>query len=484
MIDSATRGALALVVAAACFAAAKSPTTSAQKKGERREGTGDSTAFLKRGPRTGRPNIVLITVDALRADRLGVYGYTRPTSPAIDAFAREAVIVTDAIAQAPYTKASIGSLFTGLFPTAHKAHTTALPVSALMDGAADGDTPEMSDVLSAKLDTLAEALAAAGYRTYGFSTNPFLIPDFGFAQGFERFQFFADGTAYAAARSVLPAALAAIDARDPRPFFVWIHLMEPHNPYAPPEPFRSMFPPAAPPRVIDSKLIPPWLSIDGSRDLNLYSARYDAEIRTVDAALEQFWNALKGRGLWDDTVVALTSDHGEEFMEHGGLEHNTSLYDEQLRVPLIVRVPGLAPRRVRAQAQLVDLYPTLAALAGARTPEDLHGGDLRPVLAGDTVGEPYAYAEIVGRRFAVRTVEWKLISSLQGGRQLFDLTTDPGEQENLARVQPQRAADYEKILARMLATAIRAGNRLEGESIPISPIVRERLRALGYLGGS
>ena len=427
-----------------------------------------------------RPNIIVITVDALRADHLGVYGYTRPTSPSIDAFAKDAVVVTDGISQAPYTKASIASLLTGLYPTAHKTYTTRPSFGQLMTTGVGKTVLPHTDVLSADLPTLPEALNAAGYETFALTSNPHLIPAFGFAQGFEHFGFVTKDRDVASARHVLAEATKALDARSKRPFFLWIHLMEPHSPYTPPEPCRSMFPPGTPPEPIDASVIPRWIRIGDSRDLNLYKARYDGEIRTADEAIGAFFQELRRRRLWDPSVVVVTADHGESFMEHGVLEHNTWLYDELVHVPLIIRVPGLPPRRARIQVQLVDLFPTLAGIAGAKVPAGLHGRDRIPDLRGQAV-ESYAYSEVVGSRFAIRRPDWKYISSLQGGRQLFDLKTDPREQNNLAREQPERAEKLEHELGRVVAMAVKSGESVRGQLSPVPPEVLQRLQSLGYL---
>jgi arylsulfatase A-like enzyme len=287
---------------------------------------------------------------------------------------------------------------------------------------------------------------------------------------------------FGSARYVLAEAMKVFDARSKRPFFLWVHLMEPHSPYTPPEPYRSMFPALTPPEPIDPSVIPAWIRIGGSRDLNLYKARYDGEIRTADEAIGKFFEELRRRRLWDRTAIILTADHGESFMEHGVLEHNTWLYDELVRVPLVIRIPGLPPRRVRTQVQLVDLFPTLAGIAGAKVPKGLQGRDRLADLQGRTNSKTYAYSEVVGSRFAIRTLEWKYISSLQGGRQLFDLRVDPREQNNLARQHPERVEQLERELQRVVATAVMSGEAIRGQSSPVSPEVLKRLRSLGYLG--
>lgn len=428
-----------------------------------------------------RPNIVVITIDALRADHLGVYGYPRPTSPSIDAFAREAVVVTDAISQAPYTKASIASMLSGLFPTAHKAFTTTVAFSTAMRGSAGSGTVPFTDVLSNDIRTLPETLKAGGYRTIGLTTNPTLLADFGFAQGFDLFRFIADEGQFASAKYVLAQAIELLQAQGDAPVFLWVHLIEPHSPYAPSEPYRSLFPPERPARLIEDAAIPSWIQIDGSRDLNLYLARYDGEIREADAAVGEFLDALRRRDDWEETAVVITADHGEEFFDHGGFEHNTTLYDELLRVPLLVKIPGVSPRRLDAQVQLVDLYPTLARMAGVVPPAGLHGADITPILQHSADDEQYAFAEIVGSRFALRTTRWKYISSLDGEILLFDLRADPRERRNVRAAHPEEVVRLERILARMVGMAVTSGKKIQGQFAPIGPAVLNRLRALGYV---
>jgi arylsulfatase A-like enzyme len=423
--------------------------------------------------------IVLVTIDALRADHLGVYGYGRPTSPQIDAFAREALVVEDAIAQAPYTKASIASLMTGLYPTTHKTYTTAATIVDTMDGHVDG-ARGATDVLPESVTTLAEALRGRGYGTAALTTNPFLIRDFGFAQGFDRFEFIAaDG--FAAAGDVLGRALRVIAERD-RPLFLWVHLMEPHSPYAPGEAFERELPPLVPARPIpESVTIPPYLAPGGSRDARFYETLYDREIRNVDAAFGAFVAEVRRDPDWGDTVLVLTADHGEEFFEHGGLEHNATLYDELVRVPLIMRVPGLGARYLTSQAQLVDLMPTIVALAGGEAIAGIHGHDLRPLLRGESHPADPAYAEIVGQQYAVRTREWKVVAGPGEERLLYALTRDPGEQHNLAPVHPRQLAAMEHVLERMVASAVNAGRRIAGATAPVDDATMRRLEALGYV---
>jgi len=429
-----------------------------------------------------RPNLILITVDSLRADHLGVYGYARPTSPQIDRFALGAVIVTDGISQAPYTKASIASLLTGLFPTAHQTYSTGVLFGVVHEmGSVGGQETGSTDSLNPALASLPQQLLAAGYRTVGLSSNPYLIRDFGFANGFTEFRYIRGTNAvFARADEMMAAAKDAI-ARAEEPYFLWVHLMDTHYPYDPPEAFRSMFGPTGPSHPLTTDQLPDGMSIGHSTDLNLYRSRYDAAIRAADTAIGRFLQWLETSGQWSRTGVVLTADHGEGFMEHGLMGHNNSLYDELLHVPLIVKLPTLQPGRRPAQVQLVDLFPTLCAAVNIRPPTGLHGQNVLPVLAGRDSGEPYAYSEIVGRRYALRSKEWKFIASFQGGRQLFNLADDPGETANLVNSAPGTADKLERILARALATAIIDSQRITKCLAPVSPEVLGRLQALGYV---
>ena len=428
-----------------------------------------------------RPDVILITIDALRADHLGVYGYDRPTSPHLDALAREAVVVGSHISQAPYTKASMASLFTGLFPSSHKAYTISRSFSDTMRGTVSGDLPQ-TDVLDPALWTMASAFETAGYQTIGLNTNPFLLKEFGFAKGFQDYEFLTNGSDLATAPEVIARALDRIDRRAPgRPTFLWMHLMEPHTPYTPPASVRALFPPRTPPRPAPPDLVPDWMAQGGSLDANFYESLYDDEIRSADDALGQLFDGLRKRGMWDRLVLVVTADHGEEFLDHGGFEHNRTLYDEMVHVPLIVKAPGLPPGRRDVETESVDLAPTLARAAGATPPAGLAGADIWPELRGTSGGEPWAFAERPGEIYMLRTREWKFISNLEAHHELYHLTTDPHERENVAPFEPDRTREMRNRLAGVLARAYEAGRNVRGQLAPISPRVLSRLKSLGYV---
>jgi arylsulfatase A-like enzyme len=276
-------------------------------------------------------------------------------------------------------------------------------------------------------------------------------------------------------------ALAELDRQNGQPVFLWMHLMEPHSPYAPPAGIRARFPPRKPPQPAPREVIPPWLDSGGPLDARHYEALYDGEIADVDAALGEFFTVLRRSHRWEQMVVVVTSDHGEEFFEHGGFEHNSTLYDEMLRVPLLIKSPGLHPGMREIQTQSVDLAPTLARAAGAEVPADLAGADLGPVLQGGVASEPVAFAERPGDRYAIRTREWKLISTLEGHDELYHLSVDPHERVNVFQANPQRAARLREQLNAVLAGAYKTGASVRRDVAPVSPRTLEQLKALGYI---
>ncbi len=428
------------------------------------------------------PDILLITVDSLRADALGSYGSRRPTSPNLDAFAREAVLISDVIAQAPFTKASIASLMTGLLPGTHKTYTVSKSAASILKRSGQVKGPfEVTDALPAELPTLAEALRASGYRTVGLNTNPNLVAAFGYDQGFDDYRFVGGGETYSRAPEVLRQALDVLRTPRSRPRFVWVHLMDAHNPYTPAEPYRSMFSAEGPPQMIALEDIDPAIRIEGSRDVRFYRARYDACVRELDNTLGSFFAELRREGRWDRTAIVVTSDHGEEFYEHGHLGHNTSVLDAQVRIPLLMKIPGVSSARRRMVAQLMDLYPTLIRLGTGRTAPPNHGNDLSAaVVAGRDAGR-FVFTELPGRTWAVRTLDWKLESwSARGGR-LYHLTTDPGETRDVALDEPETAERLRRVMAAMVSVEDRDGRRVAGREMPIDSRVLEQLRALGYV---
>ena len=324
---------------------------------------------------------IVIALDALRADHLGSYGYDRPTSPFLDSLAARAAVVDWAIAPYPGTLVSNLSLFTGLYPPQHGVYPP-------------------SGVLAGEIPTLPELFFDAGFRTAGHTEGGFMAGGYGFARGFEEFT----DTAHADEADIERTFERGLNflrglAEEDR-FFLFLHTYSPHDPYDPPEPYRSeMWPGEPPPGPAPAG---PTLRAFNAGEVELtaetlayYRALYDASIRYTDEVLASFFAELESLGLDRETTIILTADHGEELGEHGRLGH-TQLYPESLRVPLVIVHPELASgRHIPGPVSSVDLAPTLVDLAGIPSPENLAGASLRPWLEGAAEQTPRAvYAEV------------------------------------------------------------------------------------------
>ncbi|MCM2270002.1 MAG: sulfatase [Thermoanaerobaculia bacterium] len=350
------------------------------------------TASGERPPLAPLRGVVLISIDALRADALGLYGSRRPTSPFLDRLAERSLVFEHAYAQIPSTLPSHLSMFTGLYPSEH------------------GVFPP-SDVLAASIPTLPELFRAAGFRTFGHSEGGYVQGGYGFRRGFEEWT----DTPYAAEADVErtfargAASLEAL-AADER-FFLFLHTYSVHDPYDPPSAYRDRFWSGPPPPGAFAATGPNFAAYNGRRldapaaAAEYYRALYDAGVAYVDDVLGRFFGELERLGLADDTLVIVTSDHGEEFLEHGRYVH-TQAYPESLHIPLLVADARLARgRRVARVVETVDLLPTLADLAGLQAPAGLsgesvadlwHGGD------GRLAGHALAQGEML--ELAVRTL--------------------------------------------------------------------------------
>ncbi len=438
------------------------------------------------------PSIVFVLIDTLRADYLGAYGFDGDISPHLDAVADESIVFENAFSQAPWTKPAIASLFTSLHPEQHGviAHRG-------LYGDVEGEAPRASR-LPQRAVTIAERLRGAGYETAAFIANPWIQRHLGFAQGFDVFDTDDVGNQVPASL-LLQKATAWLARRDPaRPFFLYVHLMDVHGPYDAPQGDYDALRGSAglgEARALTaeeaSRLKGYLTRAGGTRgdDLALESwrASYGAGVRSVDRQLGGFFEQLARDGVLDDAVLVITSDHGEELADHGAWDHGDSLYDEQIRVPLMVRMPGPAPegRRVERVVSLIDLMPTLLSAAGAKVPRSVAGEDLRALLAGRELGGPgVAYASGVKWRpelKAVRTIDRKLIHG-GAGREIFAIDEDPTETGTVAASDADRAA-----LAALLERheeALESGPSFRTQGAAMAPGTRDKLRALGYLDDS
>jgi len=388
------------------------------------DGTDARTGTRDGGP---PPSVLLIVVDALRPDHLGSHGYERPTSPTLDALAAESVRFTRARATSSWTKPSIPSLFTSLYPTQH----------GVFEGNAHAKGGKLeSDLLPEEAWTLAEALQSCGYATGSFVHNAHLRAAFGFSQGFEYYEEFEDpGRAPEMVRQVLRWITDGRRASD-EPFFAYLHLLDVHWPYEPPDEAARLLGIASG-RPADDRSLRDAVN-EGHVDLTPAQLeqivrRYDAEIRGVDTALGTLFDSLERLGN-DDLIVVLTSDHGEAFLEHGYLGHGSDLYEESVRVPLTVRLPGSrkAGTVVDLAVSTLDIMPTLLDLAGCPE-EEAEGRSLLPLFEGGrSKPDRPAFAEVRHgntERQALWSRGWKLIRTQRRvalERTSADLETPPG----------------------------------------------------------
>jgi choline-sulfatase len=420
-----------------------------------------------------RPNVIVYLVDTLRADRVGSSREGTPVTPEIDAFSRGATVFENAFAQAPWTKPSVTSIFTGLGPLAHGVR-------------------KMHDKLPPEAVTVAELLHAAGYQTAGFSTNWHVSHDTGLDQGFGTFDFSPQATASDLLHRRVVRWLDGHGKDDP-PFFLYIHALDPHGPYTPPVEYRRRLAPGA---RTDAGTGPELRRIFRAnstvrgRLIAELPPLYDAEVAFNDHSFGALLAALRERGLYDSSLIVFVSDHGEEFDEHGDFGHGNNLFDETLHVPLIVKWPGQRRHQeVRAPAQHVDLLPTLLRTAGLQPPKGLPGLDLALVAAADGDPEALSGRAIVSHisrdgRDGLSVVQagWKLIypltRDLAETSLLYHRATDPAEHTNRLADVPVRAGWLESLIR--LEQARSRGGR-EAQTYEMDEETRRGLEALGYL---
>lgn len=397
----------------------------------------------------GRPNaVVLVTIDTVRADHTSLGGYDKPTTPFLGALARDGVNFTRTYATSSFTPLSMASLVTGA-----EAVTLGLG-DAYFD--AQSQTA-VQPVLSESFTTLAETLQAHGFLTIGAASNRHLAADLGFAQGFDHYYESAAFQRASAlnriAKSLLKDALgdAYATAWRQQPLFLWVHYFDPHDPYyrRPGWPLPGQ--PAPDPRRIRQLAGKSYGDLERELEdpapetLEALRSLYDGEIHDTDQRFQELWEHL---GFDDDTLVIFTSDHGEEFLEHGGLGHAKGLYEEVVRVPLMIRWPAKLPRGrvVHATASILDVYPTLAELLDLAAPEGLSGRSLVPLFDTPDWPSPRPILLELDRQkedwLAWVEGDHKVIRRVQPDPWVgsFDLAADPGEMRNLADVEPDRTA--------------------------------------------
>jgi arylsulfatase A-like enzyme len=412
-----------------------------------------------------RPNVIVVLIDTLRADHLGCYGYGKETSPAIDAFAKDASLFERAFAQSSWTKPSVASLLTGLLPRSHTAN-------------------RREDALPGEALTLAERLGALGYRTAGFVTNTNVAAEFGFAQGFETYELLLDADerlGYARAEVLVDRALALLEERGEEPFFLYLHFTDPHDPYT--------FTPGGKESVgstdfmeaLEAGEIP-----SDARTREKLLELYDEKIRYLDRELGRLFDDLRKMELYRDSLIVLVSDHGEEFEEHGWWRHGKTLYQEQLHIPFLVKWPegAAAGRRLQNAVQQVDLVPTVLDFLGEPLPRDLPGRSLYRLVESAGTFDPVVSSYLHSDGREVESVVYrgqKLVRTLVYDREappfaLFDLANDGGETKNLLEMQRPAFDFLDSLLRRPVE-----GPELAAVPAAIDEATRRRLEALGYI---
>lgn len=478
------------------------PLTVLQGERSRRGGQQGRAARLELRTRPGGQevqNVLLITVDALRADRLGAYGYHRPTSPRLDSLAARATLFEHCFAQGNVTELSMGALFTSLYPSMHGVRRQ----------------QHLASPLAPEIETLAENLRDAGLKTAGLMTNPYLKREWGLTQGFDRIDEFQYGylrllpvrllkvlhritppsrigdLQVPTATAVTDRALSELSRSKGEPFFLFVHYMDVHHPYLPPASREGLFRTPGTSTLEAAALwkrywplfkeLPSEKEIVAPADLRRFSDLYDGCIRYVDGEIGRLLDGLRARGLDGNTLVVVAADHGDEFMEHGNMLHlSLFLYDELVHVPLIVHWPGQTEgRKTGAPVQLIDVMPTLLAACDLPPSPGSQGQSLLPLLSRDS---GWSAAPVFSQSYAcvaVRTPSRKLMIDLPNDRAYgFRLDLDPRETENVAG-QDAGCDSLETLLEGFMRRAmfLPAGVR----PTELDARTREVLRSIGYI---
>lgn len=437
------------------------------------------------GPLCPGCNVVLISLDALQGAHVGANGYGRPVTPYFDSLAKKGVLFRQAVSPASWTVPATMSWFTGVRPSGHKV------VNKFSVFTGEKKEPANLQRLSPGLPTLTEILKGAGYAAGGFTGDAGVSGVFGFSAGFD--VYFDSVPAFSGLPKSVPQALKWLPEVKDRKFFLFLHGYDFHGQYVPAGGFDR--------RYADPAYAGPYTGAaseqaelrekglaDGFLDLTdadkaFWRAIYDEKIARADAELKFFMEAFARLGVKNRTVFVLAADHGTEFFEHGRVDHGATLYDELVRVPLLILIPGVKPAVVQRQVTTLSLMPTILELVGAdpgpEARKRFEAPPLTPLLLGRS-GGPYpkdVFLETDYRLYthkrAVRSEEagrWKYILTLETGEEeLYDLYRDPGEKKNLAMERPAEAARLRKKLSRIYPTEVSGEKKPETGCSPVYP---------------
>jgi len=427
-------------------------------------------------PDLAEGSVVLIVVDTLRADHLGVYGYSRATSPHLDVWSKTGRVYDNAFSSSSWTLPSFVSMLSGQTPVEHGA------------GARTGE--QQFTQVRPEVPLLTERMKSQGYATGAFVANPFLHPVFGLQRGFDTYLFMASPAGWRSERAdkVVDRAIEWVDQHGDRPFFLLVHIMDPHLPYDAPPPYRHRFSRDIPSRF--SLPADPFLEyrLEGKRfapnDIAFLAAAYDEEIAFVDEQLERLRVALLSHGVIEKGLVIFTADHGEEFFEHDGYEHGHAMWQEVIHVPLIVWGRGVHPGREEAPVSLIDLPSTVTEATGGVPFDGSQGISLWANATKESKIQArtlYAQGTLYGSEKAA-VIDWpfKLIARAdKDDTPLFDLGLDPGESSDVSKAH----AAIHRILAKSAAESLhRMTHKSEvHEAAPIDADTHKQLKALGYI---
>lgn len=437
----------------------------------------------KPGNKTAKnlPNIVVITLDTLRADRLGTYGYFRDTSPSLDQFARESVVFDRCLAPMATTLPSHTTLFTGTYPIEHGI------LANVQHGGYRFKT-------SSRLRSFAEMARDAGYQTAGFISAAPLKIGTGIEAGFQTYDQ-PNANKERSAGATTQAALKWLTQRDNGPYFLWVHYFDPHEPYAAPPPFDSMF---KADDQLEEYLSKRRFFEQAPRPTGrLVQAKpandaYDGEVRYMDEQVGRLLDHLRNLDRWTETIVVILGDHGEGLCQHNEAGHGY-IYDEQLHVPLMMRIPNHQPRRIAIVMSIADVLPTLLGMTPELPfPEFTAQASGANVLASDYTARPVFAQNSVRNRsdhqqptYAMTEDDWKFVYQVGGQSALYHLKNDPFELENVYdRFSEIAESRKQQILARIAEYQDRAMQFKEGENQtpePLDPRLVEELRGLGYV---
>lgn len=438
--------------------------------------------------RLNAQNIVVVLIDTLRADKLRAYNpASRVQTPFLDAFTPSAMVFTRPLAAENWTKPATASVLSGLYPQTHQSKTE-------------------RNIVPNTVTLMSEHFQRLGWITAGFVANGYVSNKFGFQRGWDHWTNYVREGKVNRAQAVADDVIAWLEKRPAnKPFFLYVHTIDPHVPYIPPNKYRALYDNDPYNGIVEPRGTAKLLErIKGGlklsdRDKVRLEALYDGEISYHDDHLQRMHDALKQQGLLEDTAFIVTSDHGEEFFEHNSVGHGHSMYQELLHVPLIVQLPGATdfaePARCDVDVSHTDIMPTVCELTGTECPKDVEGESLVPLLRGEHhVRYPSAaFSEFMDGQRVVRMGRWKLI--VRGWRTtVFDLEQDPRETTDLSDLRPVSLAAlkdalslhlgrfdrYDNAAAATGSTATKA--RHKAADVVIDSETRKQLEALGYMG--